>query len=81
MLNNLKKIQIIKTLALKWKVRPHFMKRGDNILKGGNHQNDFLFSFPISKFQSFLSLFECWKSLVEKLQIKYREKLDKLKEE
>ncbi len=32
MLNNMKKVQIIGTLALKWKV-----KQGDNVSKGGNH--------------------------------------------
>ncbi len=37
MLNNLKKMQIIKTLALKQKVKRHFMKCGDNISKGGKH--------------------------------------------
>jgi hypothetical protein len=37
MLNNLKKIQIIKTMALKWKVKCDFMKCGDNILEGGKH--------------------------------------------
>jgi len=55
MLKNLK-IQIIKTLALNQKVRCHFMKRGDNVSKGDNHQSDFLFSFFINKFQFFLSL-------------------------
>ncbi len=37
MSNNVKKIQIIKTLALKQKVKRHFMKRGDNISKGNKH--------------------------------------------
>jgi hypothetical protein len=37
MSNNIKKIQIIETLAVKRKVRRHFMKRGDNVSKGGNH--------------------------------------------
>jgi hypothetical protein len=53
MSNNVKKMQIIKMLALKQKVGHHFMKRGDNVSKGGNHQSDFLFSFSINKFQSF----------------------------
>jgi len=33
MLNKLKKIQIIKMLALKQKIRHKFMKRGDNVSK------------------------------------------------
>jgi uncharacterized protein YlxW (UPF0749 family) len=37
MSNNLKKVQIIKILALKQKMKHHFMKRGDNVSKGGNH--------------------------------------------
>jgi len=53
MSNNLKKIQIIKMLALKQKMRHHFMKRGDNVSKGGNHHDDSLFSFSIIKFQLF----------------------------
>jgi hypothetical protein len=81
MLKNLK-IQIIKTLALNQKVRCHFMKRGDNVSKGDNHQSDFLFSFFINKFQFFLvSRMNVEKGFVEKLQRKYRKKLDKLKEE
>jgi hypothetical protein len=53
MLNKLKKMQIIKMLALKQKIRHKFMKRGDNVSKGGNHHNDYLFSFSINKFQLF----------------------------
>jgi hypothetical protein len=49
------KIKITKTLALKRKVKCHFMKRGDYILEGGKHQNDSLFSLSTSMFQSFLS--------------------------
>ncbi len=37
MSNNLKKIQIIKMMALKQKEKCHFMKRSDNILEGGKH--------------------------------------------
>jgi hypothetical protein len=37
MSNNLKKIQIIKMLALKRKMKCHFMKHGDNVLEGGKH--------------------------------------------
>jgi len=37
MSNNLKKIQIIKMMALKQKVKHHFMKCGDNISEGGKH--------------------------------------------
>jgi hypothetical protein len=52
------------------------MKRGDNTSKGGKHYKDFLFLFTISKFQSF---FVCRmtieKSLVEKLQRQFKEKL------
>jgi len=54
MINNMKKVKIIKTLALKQKVKRHFMKRGDNISESGNHQINYLFSFSINKFQSFL---------------------------
>ncbi len=50
MSNNLKKIQIIKMMALKQKVKCHFMKCGDNISEGGKHQNDSLFSFSTNKF-------------------------------
>jgi hypothetical protein len=53
MSNNLKKIQIIKMLALKQKMKHQFMKRGDSVSRGDNHHNDYLFSFPISKFQLF----------------------------
>ncbi len=56
MSNNLKKIKIIKTLALKQKVKRHFMKRGDNVSKGGNHQNNFFFHFLQVGFNRFLSL-------------------------
>jgi hypothetical protein len=55
-MSNYLKIQIIKTLALKQKVKCHFMKWGDNILEGGKHQNNSLFSFSTNKFQFFLSL-------------------------
>jgi hypothetical protein len=52
------------------------MKRGDNVLEGDNYQNDFLFSFSINRFQSFfISRMSTEKSLVEKLQKQYREKL------
>jgi hypothetical protein len=54
MSNNLKKIQIIKMLALKQKVKCHFMKQGDNISEGSKQQSDYLFLFSISKFQLFL---------------------------
>jgi hypothetical protein len=37
MSNNMKKIQIIKTLALKQKVKCHFMKQGDYVLEGNKH--------------------------------------------
>jgi hypothetical protein len=45
MSNNLKKLQVIKALAVKQKVRHHFMKRGDNFSKGSKHHNDYLFYF------------------------------------
>jgi hypothetical protein len=54
-LNNVKKIQIVKMLALKRKVKRHFMKQGDNTSKGSKHYNDSLFLFSTSKFQFFLS--------------------------
>jgi len=50
MLNNTKKMKIIKMLALKQKVKCHFMKKSDNISSGDNHQSHFLFSFFINKF-------------------------------
>jgi hypothetical protein len=50
MSNNIKKIQIIEMLAVKRKVRHHFMKRGDNVSKGGNHQSNSLFSLFTSRF-------------------------------
>jgi hypothetical protein len=63
-------------LAVKQKVRRHFMKRGDNVSKGGNHWNNFLFSFFTSKFQSyFVSRMSVKESIVEKLQISFRKKL------
>ncbi len=69
MLNNLKKIQIIKTLALKRKVKQHFMKQGDNASEGGKHYNNSLFSFSISRFQSFFALgMNAKESLMENLQ-------------
>jgi hypothetical protein len=37
MSNNLKKIQIIKMMTLKQKMKHHFTKRGDNVSEGGNH--------------------------------------------
>jgi hypothetical protein len=55
-LNDLKKIQIIKMLALKRKMKCHFMKQGDNTSKGAKHKNDSLTLFITSKFQIFLSL-------------------------
>ncbi len=82
MSNNVKKIKIIKTLALKQKVKHHFMKRGDNISEGNKHYNDFLFSFSTRKLQSFVvSKMNVEKIIMEKLQRKFREKLQKLKEE
>jgi hypothetical protein len=82
MSNNLKKIQTIKTLALKQKVKRHFMKRSDNVSKGNKHQNNYLFSFSISRFQLFfVSRMNIEESLLENLQRKSREKLQKLKEE
>jgi hypothetical protein len=39
----MKKIEIIKTLALKQKMKCHFMKQGDNVLEGDKHHNDSLF--------------------------------------
>jgi hypothetical protein len=58
------------------------MKRGDNISKGGKHQNDSLFLFSKNKFQSFfVSRMSAKESLVEKLQRQSKEKLQKLKKE
>jgi hypothetical protein len=58
------------------------MKRGDNTSKGGKHYNDYLFSFSISRFQLFfVSRMNIEESLLENLQRKSREKLQKLKEE
>jgi hypothetical protein len=37
MSNNLKKIQIIKALALKQKLKCHFMQQGDYISEGYKH--------------------------------------------
>ncbi len=69
-------------LALKRKVKHHFMKCGDNISEGGKHQNDYLFSFSTNKFKSFfISRMNVEESLVEKLQRQFRQKLQKLKEE
>jgi hypothetical protein len=59
----------IKVLALKWKMKHHFMKQGDYVSKGDKHQSDSLFSFSISKFQSFfVSRMSVEESLVGKLQ-------------
>ncbi len=67
-------------LALKRKVKCHFMKQGDNTSKGGKHYNFFWFS--TSRFQSFfVSKMSGEESFVEKLQRQFREKLQKLKEE
>jgi hypothetical protein len=75
-LNNVKKIQIIKMLALKRKVKRHFMKQGDNTSKGSKHYNDSLFLFSTSKFELFfVSKMNVEKSFVEKLQRQSREKL------
>ncbi len=64
MSNNMKKIQIIKMMALKWKV-----KRGDNVLEGSKHYNDYLFLFFTSRLQSFfVSRMSAEESFVEKLQ-------------
>ncbi len=69
MSNNLKKIQIIKMLALKRKVKCHFMKQGDNISEGNKQQNNSLFLFSTSKFQSFfVSKMSVEENLVEILQ-------------
>ncbi len=82
MSNNLKKIQIIKTLVLKQKVKHHFMKHGDIVLEGDKHQNDSLFLFSTSRFQSFfVSRMSVEEKLVEKLQRQSKVKLEKLKEE
>jgi hypothetical protein len=68
-LNNLKKIKIIKMLALKRKVKHHFMKQGDNASKGGKHYNNSLLSFSTSRFQSFfVSRMNAKKSFMENLQ-------------
>jgi hypothetical protein len=56
-------------LALKRKVKHHFMKQGDNISKGDKHQSNFLFSFSTSRFQSFfVSRMSAEEILMEKLQ-------------
>jgi hypothetical protein len=69
MSNNLKKVQIIKMLALKQKVKCHFMKWGDNISKGGNHYSDYLFSFSTNRSQLFfVSRMSVEERLVENLQ-------------
>ncbi len=54
MSNNMKKIKIIKTFALKRKVKLHFMKWGDNVLASDKHQSNSLFWFSTSMFQFFL---------------------------
>jgi hypothetical protein len=52
------------------------MKRSDNVLEGKNHNIDYLFSFSTSKFQSFfVSRMNAKKSVVEKLQRQFKEKL------
>ncbi len=82
MLNNVNEIQIIKTLALKQKVKCHFMKQGDNTSKGEKHYNDYLFFFSTSRFQSFfVSIMSVEESFEENLQGKFRKKLQNLKEE
>ncbi len=69
-------------MALKQKVKHHFMKCGDNISKGGKHYNNSLFLFSKNKFQScFVSRMSVEESLVEKLQRQFKEKLQKLKKE
>ncbi len=69
-------------LALKRKVKRHFMKQGDNTSKGSKHYNDSLFLFSTSKFELFfVSKMNVEKSFVEKLQRQSREKLQNLKEE
>ncbi len=63
-------------------MKRHFMKQGDYVSKGGKHYSDYLFSFSISKFQSFFVFRRSVeKSLVEKLQRQFRKKLQKLIEE
>ncbi len=57
------------------------MKRGDSVLKGNNHQSNFLFSFFISRFQSFFIFrMSVEKSFMENLQRQSKEKLQKLKD-
>jgi hypothetical protein len=77
MSNNLNKVQIIKMLALK----RHFMKWGGNVLEGGKHQNNYLFSFSTNRFQLFfVSKMSAEKSFVEKLQ-KLTKEQERLKEQ
>jgi len=79
--NNVKKIQIIKTLALKWKVKRHFMKWNDNALEGDKHYGNF-FLFYTNRFQLFfVSKMSVEESFMEKLRIQSKEKLLKLKKE
>jgi hypothetical protein len=60
--------QIIKALALKRKMKCHFMKQGDYISEGGKCQSDSLFSFSKIKFQLFfVSIMNVEQSLLEKL--------------
>jgi len=56
MSNNLKKIQIIKMIALKQKVKCHFMKCGDNISEVENTRMILCFHFLQTNFNRFLSL-------------------------
>jgi hypothetical protein len=56
-------------MALKRKVKRHFMKRGDYVSKDNKHHNNSLFLFSTSKFQSFfISKMGVEESFVEKLQ-------------
>jgi hypothetical protein len=63
-------------LALKQKMKCHFMKWNDNILEGDGHQNDYLFLLSTSKFQLFfISRIGVEENFVENLQRQSREKL------
>ncbi len=63
-------------------MKHNFMKQIDNTLEGGKHYNDSLFLFFTSKFQPFfVSKMSVEESLMENLQRKSKQKLQKLKEE
>ncbi len=62
-------------LALKQKLKHHFMKWGDNVSEDNKNYSDFLFSFSTTKFHSFfVSRMNVEESFMDKLQRQSKKK-------